>query len=241
MRTELGLGITTLLWCAASSSCFKLSLCCQDICLVSSCGIFLPHSHSSHCSHSPSFSFISSAKFPFITQFAPPPEILTHFICCLLGKKIKGLHLCQFKLPLNKGNQRILQQLFTSLWHYGQVCALSLKQAAKIHFLFLRGGVKSIPNAKSPFPAEDRATFTTGTAQEKVEFQFQCTTQIKEPRWTVPHWDHQVCYDKYVTQSSSDPGGFQDAGRSLLSEHSILHCTQRGTEHSIIWVLPFAK
>lgn len=222
----------------------KLSLCCQDICLILSCGIFLPHSHSSHCSSSPSFSFISSAKFPSITQFAPPPEILTHFICCLLGKKIKGLHLCQFKLSLNKENQSIYAAaIYLIMWRYSQVCAPSLKQAAKIHSLFLGEGVQSIPNEtpKSPFPAEDRATLTSGTAQEKeggVLIPKQtCTTQIKQPRLTVPHQDQQVCYDEYVIQSSSDAVGFKDAGRSdtlsLCSEHSILHCTQRRPEHSI--------
>lgn len=76
------------------------------------------------------------------------------------------------------------------MWRYSQVCAPSLKQAAKIHFLFLREGVKSIPNetAKSPFPAEDRATFTRGTAREKVEVtpkviaKQTCRTQMKQPR-----------------------------------------------------------
>lgn len=130
-------------------------------------------------------------KFPFTTQFAPPPEILTHFIFCLLGEKIKGLHLCQFKLSLNKGNQSIYAAtIYLLMWRYSQVCAPSLKQAAKIHFLFLREGVKSIPNetAKSPFPAEDRATFTRGTAREKVEVtpkviaKQTCRTQMKQPR-----------------------------------------------------------
>lgn len=208
-----------------------------------SCGIFLPHSHSSHCSHSPSFHF-PSPKFPFITQFSPPPEILTHFICCLLGNKIKGLHLCQFKLSLNKGNQSIYAAtIYLITWCCSQVCAPSLKQAAKIHFLFLREGVKAIPNetVKSPFPAEDKAAFSSRNSTRKggVLIPKQtCTTQIKQPRVSVPHWDHHVCYDEYVVQSSSDPGGIKAAGRSdtlsLLPEHSILHRTQRRAEHFIL-------
>lgn len=59
-------------------------------------------------------------------------------------------------------------------------------------------------------------------------------TQVKQPRLTVSHWDHHVCYDQSILRSSSDPMGFLDAGRSdmlsdMLSsspEHSILRCTR---------------
>lgn len=172
------MGVTTRLslWCAAPSSCFKAEpLLSRHLPSFELWDFFSTFPFFSLFS-SPSFSFISSAKFPFTTQFAPPPEILTHFICCLLGKKIKGLHLCQFKVSINKRNQSIYAAtIYLIMWRSSQVCAPSLKQEAKIHFLFLKEGMKSIPNetAKSPFPAEDRATFTTGTAQEKVESSFQ--------------------------------------------------------------------
>lgn len=105
-RANTGNEVTTLtsLRHAASSSCLKLSLLSRhlpDFVFWGFSSIFpliflaVPLS----------FQFL--AKFLFITQFTPSPKILTHFMCCLLGKKIKGFCLHQFKFSPNKKNQGI--------------------------------------------------------------------------------------------------------------------------------------
>lgn len=111
------------------------------------------------------FRFIPRSKFPFVT--VPTPKILTHFICCLLGKKIKGHHFYQFKLSLNKGSSSIYTRNY--LYHHMvlQPHTCSMFKAGVCSLPPKKGEVQPIANkpSNSSFPAEeDRAIFASSAA-----------------------------------------------------------------------------